>query len=354
MFPREAKFYQKLPGKAVVCDLCEHHCRIEKDETGFCRARLNQNGILKTLVYGMPVLHKPEPIESQHLYHFYPGTKTYSVGTPGCNFRCWWCSQWNTIQMPASKILASVDKIEPAGIVGAAKINGCHSIAYTFSEPTVFFEYAYDIARLAKKAGLKNILVTNGYMSSKMLEAFLPYLDAASLDLKTYRKKTYFSNKTIERSVLLDNLRSMKKAGLWVEVSTLLLPGVNDQPAELGDIAAQIASTAGVQTPWHINRLYPWDPARQAPEGIESLELARQLGKDAGLQHIYLERLPGAYNTFCQTCGKLLVERSGTQVMTFYAPDGVCPKCRNAPAGVFDSAPASKALAAWTEKPLAR
>jgi pyruvate formate lyase activating enzyme len=354
MIPREAKFYHKLPNKAVGCDLCEHYCVIENHEPGFCRVRENRNGILRTLVYGLPILHKPEPIEAHYLYHFQPGRKTYAVGTPGCNFRCWWCKTWKASRIPLPKNLASVETIEPSQIIGMAKINGTQSIAFTYTEPTIFFEYAYDIARLSRRAGLSNILVTNGYMSPEMLDAFLPYIDAACLDLKTFRKKTYSADKKILLSTVLDNMKKMKAAGVWKEVNILLVAGVNDSREELSEIASFIADELGRDTPWHINWLFPWDPARLTPEGLDNLRMAKEIGQAAGLHHIYLERRAGEYHTHCRTCGKVLIERSGTQVSTHYNQDGTCPQCYTALAGIFGTKASRRAIVEYQKKPLVK
>jgi pyruvate formate lyase activating enzyme len=337
MYPREANLYQKLSGKSVRCDLCEHRCVIENGEAGFCRARQNQNGVLKTLVYGYAILHKQTPIEKHNLYHYYPDTKTYAVGTPGCNFRCWWCASWRVARLPAPRFLEKVEEISPARIVNAAKMNGSRSITYTYTEPTVFFEYAYDVSRLARRKGLKNILTTNGFMSREMLEAFLPYLDAASVDLKTLRNKIYFLDREVHLKVILDNLKVLKAAGIWLEVSSMLIEGVNEDPLQLGEIARFIATELSPETPWHINHLYqPRDLHQRPAEQLESLRKAKQIGLSEGLKHVYITDLEGEDDTQCRVCGQVLIQRRGSQQLTLLNRNGECPRCWTQLAGVFE------------------
>lgn len=353
MNPREAKLYDKLSGNTVRCNLCEHHCVIEDGEAGFCRARKNQNGILKTLVYGYAVMHKQMAVEKQNIYHFYPGSKTYSVGAPGCNFRCWWCSEWQVTRLPVPRILASLEEISPARIVSSAKTNSTNSITYTYTEPTVFFEYAYDIARLARRTGLKNILVTNGFMSRQMLDLFLPYLDVIRVDLKTFRRKSFFSDKKVNLEVMLDNLKRMKAAGIWLEVSTLLIAGVNEDPAQIRDLAQFISQELGSKTPWHINRLYPtWDLTRRPSEELKGLRIAKEIGQAEDLKHVYLERITGEYDTFCSKCSEVLIRRDGDQIKSSLNQDGACPHCWTPLAGVFGGEEKRKALVKYKSQTL--
>jgi pyruvate formate lyase activating enzyme len=345
MYLREAKLYEKLPGKTVRCDLCEHHCEIENGESGFCRARENRNGILYTLVYGYAVMHKQTSIERQNFYHFYPGSKTFAIGAPGCNFRCWWCSDWKAARMPVSRKLSSIEELSPARIIGSAKTNSSQSITYTHTEPTAFFEYAYDISRLAKRTGLKNLLVSNGFMSRGMLDEFLPYLNAVRIDLKTFRKKTFFSDKKINLDVMLNNMKRIKAAGAWLEVSTLLISGVNEDPKQLRDLAGFISQELGPETPWHINRLFPtWDLSSRPPDELEALKRAKEIGLEEGLKYVYIERILGEYNTMCSECGQALIERDGYLVNSQLNQDGACPACLTPLEGIFPGEKKRKAL----------
>jgi pyruvate formate lyase activating enzyme len=354
MYPREAKLYHKMTGKSVTCNLCEHHCLIDNGEVGFCRARKNQDGILNTLVYGYAVMHKQTQVERHNLYHYIPGTKTYSIGTPGCNFRCWWCNEWKVARMPSPGIFTAVEEISPAGIISAAKTNGCQSITFAYTEPTVFFEYAYDISRMAKRTGLRTIMATNGFMTNEMLDAFLPYLNAAVVDLKTFRLKTYFSDKKIHLQVLLDNAKRMKQAGVWLEINTLHIAGVNEDPGQLRELAETIAADLGPETPWHINRLFPaWDLTKRPPEELEGLRAAKDIGHEAGLKHVYIERVTGEYNTWCGECGELAIERRGTQVISYLTHDSKCKNCRTPLSGVFTGDKTRKELVEYKEGPLA-
>jgi pyruvate formate lyase activating enzyme len=356
MYPREAKLYEKLPGKAVRCDLCEHHCVIENGERGFCRARENRNGILNTLVYGYAVMHKQTPVEKQNFYHFYPGSRTFTVGAPGCNFRCWWCSEWRVARVPSPRKLSSIEEISPAGIIGLAKTNSSHSITYAYTEPSVFFEYAYDIAKLAKRTGLKNLLVSNGFMSQDMLHEFLPYLNAVNIDLKTFRKKTFFSNKKISLDVMIDNLKMIKSAGVWLEISTLLISGVNEDPVQIRGLARLISQELGAETPLHINRLFPtWDLTSRPSNELEGLRRAKEIGLEEGLKYIYIERILGEYNTLCPECGQILIKRNGCQIESHLSPDGACLSCLSPLDGVFPGEKKRKSLVQYKKAgPLSR
>jgi pyruvate formate lyase activating enzyme len=323
-----ARLYQKLPHKAVRCNLCEHHCEIGNWEMGFCKTRQNQDGVLKSLVYGAAALHTLMPVETQKLYHFLPGTQTYALSTPGCNFRCWWCSKIETAR-PSMQQLKSISRLGPETIVKEAVRKGVRSISYSYTEPTVFFEYALDTAKLARRAGLANNIQTNGYMTPQMLAEFTPYLDAASVDLKTFRKKIFFSDKTVNLKTILRNVTALKKAGIWVEINTLIVNGLNDEPEDIQNMARFIVRELGPETPWHIDRLMPKMAFSHLPAGDrEHILAARQTGRAEGIQYIYIERLLGEYDTNCHACGELLIKRTGSSTRIFYTPEGKCPCCR--------------------------
>jgi pyruvate formate lyase activating enzyme len=238
---KEAYHYERLEQNRVRCNLCAHHCVIPDGKLGVCHVRKNVEGVLYTLVYGRTISQNVDPVEKKPLYHFYPGSLAYSIATPGCNFRCQWCQNWQISQMPRERELITGRKAIPEEIVGSALEAGSRSIAYTYTEPTVFFEYAYDTARLARQSGLANIYVTNGYMSQEMLEMFHPYLDAANVDLKAFREKTYHRYAGAGLRSVLNNMKLMKKLGIWLEVTTLVIPGINDDFSELRDAAQFVA-----------------------------------------------------------------------------------------------------------------
>ena len=336
---KEALLYEKLSDGRVRCNLCAHRCVIKDGERGICQVRENHGGTLYTLVYGRTIAHYVDPVEKKPLFHFYPGSTAYSIATPGCNFRCRWCQNWEISQMPRERHLIMGQEASPEQIVAAAKHAGCRSIAYTYTEPTVFFQYAYDTARLAHEAGLANIYVTNGYMTKEMLETFRPYLDAANVDLKAFRDKTYRKYVGARLQPVLDNLKTMKRLGIWLEVTTLVIPGVNDDDGELKDAAEFVANELGVDTPWHISRFFPaYKMTDVPPTPLETLQRAREIGLAAGLYYVYVGNVPGEANTVCHECGKTLIRRSGYRILENHVQlDGRCPDCGTPVAGVFQN-----------------
>jgi pyruvate formate lyase activating enzyme len=301
---------------------------IADGKKGVCQVRENRGGVLYTLVYGHTITQNVDPVEKKPLYHFYPSSTAFSVATPGCNFRCRWCQNWEISQMPREQHLVMGDKASPAQIVAAARQAGCRSIAYTYTEPTIFFEYAYDTARLAHEAGLANIYVTNGYMTGEMLETFHPHLDAANVDLKAFRDETYRRYVGARLQPVLDAMQVMKRLGIWLEVTTLVIPGINDDPAELREAARFVAQELGVDTPWHISRFFPaYKMSDVPPTPMVTLRRARDIGFEEGLRYIYIGNVRDEESTYCSECGQLLIVRSGFQVRENLVRDSRCPRC---------------------------
>ena len=286
---REAMFFEKKEDNAVECRLCPHNCTIREEKYGICNVRQNVNGILYTRAYGNPVALHVDPIEKKPLYHFLPGTLSYSVATMGCNFKCGFCQNWQISQIEdAEKNRTPLSLVMPREIVEEAEKHGCKSIAYTYTEPTIFFEYAYDTAVPAHEKGLKNIFVTNGYISEEPLREIAPYLDAANVDLKSFRDDYYKKICKARLQPVLDTIRHMKKLGIWVEVTTLVVPEENDSEEELGDIARFIADVS-TEIPWHISRFYPqYNYADSYPTPVSTLRTAERIGRKHGIQHIHL------------------------------------------------------------------
>ena len=337
---KEAMLYESLPKNRVRCNLCAHHCLIREGKKGICQVRENRDGKLYTLVYGRTISQNIDPIEKKPLFHFYPGSTAYSIATPGCNFRCAWCQNWEISQMPKEQHLIAGYEATPEEIVAQAQAHGCHSIAYTYTEPTIFFEYAYDTARLAHDAGLANIFVTNGYMTEAMLQTFSPYLDAANVDLKAFRDQTYRKYVGARLQPVLDSLKAIKKLGIWLEVTTLVIPGLNDESAELQDAAQFIVQELGTDTPWHISRFFPdYQLMDLPPTPQKSLERAWEIGKSVGLKYVYLGNVPGEekQNTYCPKCGTLLIRRNIFGSLSNRIKEGCCPDCDYVIAGVGSS-----------------
>jgi pyruvate formate lyase activating enzyme len=334
---KEAMLYDKLSHNVVRCELCAHHCRIAPGKLGICQVRKNVDGTLYTLVDDRLISQGVDPVEKKPLFHFYPGSEAYSIATPGCNFRCAWCQNWQIAQMPREQHLIDGYEATPEEIVAAAKASGSHSIAYTYTEPTVFFELAYDTARLAHAAGLKNIYVTNGYMTDAMLAMFAPYLDAANVDLKAFQDATYRRYIKARLQPVLDSMKTMKRLGVWLEVTTLVIPGLNDDPAEIRDAAAFVAQELGPDTPWHISRFHPaYKMLDRARTPIETLKHAKEIGLSEGLKFVYVGNVPSAgdEDTYCPQCGRVLIRRHGFGVLANHVGDGRCPDCGAPFAGI--------------------
>ena len=327
---REAMLYTKESGQVVNCRLCRHSCRIPEGGLGLCNVRKNEGGNLFSIFYGRPVAMSVDPIEKKPLFHYHPSSKAYSIAMPGCNFQCPFCQNWNISQYGReSSVRISDQEFEPGHIVEEAKLSNCRSISYTYTEPTVFFEFAYDTAVLAKKAGLGNNFVTNGYMTRDAIDTIAPYLDAANIDLKAFRKDTYRKLMKAQLEGVLDSIKYMKQKGIWIEVTTLIVPGMNDDEKELKDIAQFIAETGG-DVPWHISAFYPhyhYNDREPTPMGI--MKKAFDIGKKAGLRYVYMGNVPGGNeNTYCYNCGELLIKREGFFVANnLITEKSKCPKC---------------------------
>ena len=336
---REAMLYEKLSEDRVQCNLCAHACRISTSRRGICGVRENRKGILYSLVYGLPIAENIDPIEKKPLFHVDPGTRSFSIATVGCNFSCTFCQNHDISQLPRETPDIPGRPAAPEDIVARAIRTGSKSISYTYTEPTVFFEYAFDIARLARERKLKNIFVTNGFMSVAAVDRIAPFLDAANVDLKSFRDDFYRKRCGARLQPVLDSLRRMKEMGVWVEVTTLLIPGLNDSAEELQQIAAFIASL-GKETPWHISRFYPRYKMSDMPvTDVLAIGHASQIGRAAGLKYVYSGNVPGneGENTFCARCGSLLIERHGYTVRKMRLQGSACLTCKAPLDGLFEN-----------------
>lgn len=334
---QEALLYEKLAHKAVHCFLCAHQCRIQDKAFGFCGVRQNIDGSLFTHVYGKIIASHVDPIEKKPLYHFLPGSSSFSIATIGCNFHCGFCQNWQISQANVrAGAAAGAKEVLAEEVVQAAVKNKCQSISYTYTEPTIFFEYALDVAKKAKEQGLRNNFVTNGFMTKECLEMIKPYLDAANVDLKSFSDESYKRVCQGRLQPVLDSIASMKKMGIWVEATTLVVPGFNDSEAELKSIARFLAGV-DVNIPWHISRFHPdyqFDDRSSTPE--ETLRLAEGLGHKAGLAYVYVGNVYGWGNdTYCHHCNKLLVKREVFSVQANHIAQGICAFCGEPIPGVF-------------------
>jgi pyruvate formate lyase activating enzyme len=325
----EAMLWEALDGRKVRCHLCGHECVIAAGKYGLCRVRENVAGELKSLSYSNVVALNVDPIEKKPLFHFLPGTRSLSVAAAGCNFQCEFCQNWRISQGPRE---GGIDgqAVSPDQIVSGAVAHDCASISYTYTEPTVFFELAYDTARLAHEKGLRNCFVSNGFMTPAAVEKIAPHLDAINVDLKAFRDETYREVMKARLQPVLDCLKALVAAGVWVEVTTLVVPRMNDSPAELADIARFIALDLGPDVPWHVSRFHGEYRMTAVPTTpIETLELACRLGRQVGLNYIYCGNVAGRADesTRCPSCGEVVVDRVGFAVRAVRLDDGKCPRC---------------------------
>jgi pyruvate formate lyase activating enzyme len=326
---REAMFYTPLEGNKVECRLCRHNCKISEGRRGICQVRENRGGKLYSLVYRKAISVAVDPIEKKPLFHFLPGSLSLSMATAGCNFRCLHCQNYTISQIVRDHGEIPGKDIAPEEIVRMAREEGCDSISYTYSEPTIFFEYAYEVAKLAKKEGLANNFVTNGYIGEDALREIKPYLDAANIDLKGFTDDFYRKICGARLQPVLDSIRLHHELGIWIEITTLLIPGHNDSKEELEGIAKFIASVDPA-IPWHVSRFHPDYRLLGVPATpISTLRLARELGLKSGLKYVYEGNVPGEEreDTFCPSCGELLIKRYGFSVMKNVIKDSKCPKC---------------------------
>jgi len=300
--------------------------------------RQNVKGELWTCAYANIAAGNVDPIEKKPLYHFLPGTSSFSIATIGCNFRCSFCQNWAISQKSAKNFADNGYELNPEEVVQEALNSGCKSISYTYTEPTIFFEYAYDTARVAAENGIKNIFVTNGYMTEKAIEEISPYLDAVNVDLKFFSDTSYRNICKGKLQPVLDSVRNMKQRGIWVEVTTLVVPGLNDSDEELTGMAEFIADV-GQDIPWHISRFHPdYKYTEAVPTPIATLEKAYEIGRKAGLEYIYLGNVLAGGKTFCPRCNYVLVDREivSNEMEKDLIKNGACPKCGTEISGVWE------------------
>ncbi len=327
----EARLYKKLADKSVRCNLCSHRCLIKPGERGICSVRENQGGTLYSLVYGKVIAANVDPIEKKPLFHFQPGSLSFSIATAGCNFRCEFCQNWQISQItkgPKGEIIGK--ELPPEQVVQKALETECSSIAYTYTEPTIFFEYAADTAKLAKKKGLANVFVTNGYQTPETIKEMAKFVDAANVDLKSFSEEFYQKICGAKLKPVLEAIKLMHKAGIWLEITTLVVPDQNDSEKELSEIAKFIAGVSK-NIPWHISRFHPdFKMTDSYPTPLETLEKAFKIGKKAGLKYVYLGNVATVTreNTYCPKCENLAIRRVGYDIETLGVDKkGECRKC---------------------------
>ena len=325
------------PEGAVRCNVCAHRCLVRPGRTGICGVRENRDGTLIATAYGNVVAASLDPIEKKPLFHVAPGSTAWSIATPGCPFHCTFCQNWEIAQGPRLGIDLPVRPTRPETVVQDAINHGASAIAYTYVEPTVFLEFALDTGRLARAAGLRNLWITDGYATPEAVELLAEFVDAANVDLKSFDERFYHRLCGARLAPVLEATLAMRAAGIWLEITTLVIPGHNDSDAELGAIAGWIAHELGPETPWHISRFQPAFHLRDvSPTPSATLTRAAAIGRAAGLAHVYVGNAPelGGEDTRCAGCGTVVVERRGYRARSFLTPAGACPACERPMAGI--------------------
>jgi len=329
-----AAYQQTLADGTVRCGLCPHRCTLAEGQAGICRVRVVRGGVLETTVHGRADALQIDPIEKKPLFHFLPGSRTVSLATVGCNLRCSFCQNHALSQTGQGR---GGGRVEDAQIVALAQAEGARSVSYTYSEPTVFYEYVRDVAGAAKAAGLANVIVTNGFINPRPLAGWLPLIDAANVDLKFPDDARYRQHTGGRLPPVLATIAALHDAGRWVEVTTLVIPGLNDAPQDLSACARAVAAVSP-DIPWHVSRFHPAFRMRDRPATpLDTLTLARRLGGEAGLRHVYVGNWWGdeGESTFCPTCGARVLARVGYLTRTEGLADGRCAACGEPIAGVW-------------------
>ena len=335
---KQANFFHAAKNNTVICDLCNHHCHIKPGRRGICSVRENRDGTLYSLVYGRLVSGNSDPVEKKPMFHLLPASRSYSISSVGCNFRCQHCQNYQISQYPRMNDGLIIGQQHSAEmVVEAALQTGCQSISYTYVEPTIFYEFAYDCAVLAKEKELKNIFVSNGYMSPEVTRHLAPVLDGINIDVKAFTDNFYKKVCKARLQPVLDNVQLMKELGVWVEVTTLIIPGWNDSPEELRSIARFIKEV-DVAIPWHVTAFYPtYKMTDRQRTPVDTLRMARDIGLEEGLRFVYEGNIPGegGENSYCPSCGLELISRFGFSITKNNLSNGRCSHCDEIIEGVW-------------------
>jgi pyruvate formate lyase activating enzyme len=337
-FIRKALFTEKVKNNAVQCRLCPHNCTVAVGHTGICKVRMNIDGELYTTTYGNPCSLSIDPIEKKPLYHFLPGTEIFSLATAGCNFRCLNC-QNHSISQTTPDALRNYD-LSPEAVVEQAKLHRQKSIAFTYTEPTIFYEYMLDTAKIAQQAGIKTVIVSNGYINREPLTELCNYIDAANIDLKSINDKVYRKLTGGSLQPVLDTILTLKKQNVWVEITRLLIPEFTDDLKDFENLCLWLVNNNLTDTPLHISRFFPNYKLTHLPATpVETLIKAEKIAKNTGLQYVYLGNVYNTTsgNTYCPNCGNLLVERHGYNILTNKVVKNKCYNCGTEISGIWVS-----------------
>lgn len=340
--PQLASYWVNKEGKIVQCKNCPHQCILKDGERGFCRVRENRGGKLYTLSYGNPCAVHIDPIEKKPLYHFLPGTNAYSIATAGCNFRCKGCQNYSISQVPPEETRNY--KLPPEKLVEDTlyykKKYNITSIAYTYTEPSVFIEYMVDSAKIARRRGIKNVYHSNGYINKEPLMDLIPFLDGANVDLKFFKSSSYRKISSGSLQPVLDTLKRLKEGGVWLEITYLLIPTINDGKKEIRNMISWVLDNLGANVPIHFSRFFPTYRLENLPQTpLEAVERARETALQMGVKYSFIGNVPIGHpggNTYCPACGKLLIKRRGFYVLENYIGNGKCPECGEKIAGYWE------------------
>ena len=332
----EAQFWEPRESLRVQCTLCPRGCRVDDLERGYCGVRENKGGKYVTRVYGAACAVNVDPIEKKPFFHFLPGTKAFSLATAGCNIDCAFCQNWEISQTRPEQV--DVYHLPPRETASAAMQSGSRSVAFTYTEPVVFYEYMYDTALAARERGLRAVMVSNGYIQEKPLTRLCGALDAIKVDLKSFREKYYKEVCAGELAPVLDALKTIHGSGTWLEIVYLMVPTLNDSAAEITELCGWVRENLGPDVPLHFTRFHPMYRLTRLPSTpAASLERALKIGREAGLHYVYLGNLPGhpSESTLCPSCGAVVVRRVGYAVLETAIEDDRCKACGKPVAGVW-------------------
>jgi pyruvate formate lyase activating enzyme len=335
-FMKESAYYIVTPA-GVQCCICPNNCILHEGKTGICRTHAAKDNKLVTIAYGNPCSVQIDPIEKKPLFHFLPGSRCLSLATAGCNLTCKNCQNWEISQRGPGQV--SHYELFPAQVVEEAVNNRCESIAFTYTEPTVFFEYTLDTALIARSKGIKNLLVSNGYINEEPLRELAKTIDAANIDLKSFSEETYKNLFGGHLQPVLNTLKILKAEGVWLEITNLLIPGLTDEPGQITDMCEWLVSQGFADTPLHFSRFYPMHKLADTPATpVSTLEMARNIALNAGIRYVYIGNVNGtdAQHTICPACKKPVVERSGYSIISNNIKNGFCRFCHTAIAGVWE------------------
>ncbi|MCX5686404.1 MAG: AmmeMemoRadiSam system radical SAM enzyme [Candidatus Omnitrophica bacterium] len=335
--PRVASYWQKVKDSVIQCVLCPRRCVINSGQRGVCTVRVNKDGILYTLGYGNPVAVHVDPIEKKPFFHVLPGTNAFSIAVAGCNMRCLFCQNWTISQAKPDEVTAY--DMPPEAVVAAATKHSCPFIVYTYTEPTVFYEYMLDISKLARSKGLKNGMHTCGYINPEPLKELLMYMDAVNVDLKGFNEEFYRKMGAFaELKPVLETLKAVKAQGVWLEITNLIIPGLNDDPEEIKSMCEWIKENLGDEVPLHFSRFMPaFRLQNLPPTPLEKLDMAYEIARGVGLKYVYVGNVPGnpKENTYCPNCGKMIVGRIGYEVVENNIAGSKCKFCGYKIAGIW-------------------